>query len=661
MQHEFGKLGAPGVRREHLGACFYPPRGNEALKGSVNAVSMWLGPGEPEPRRSGRGHGGYTRRDRGEMLGRECEFTLEEVLREWVLPRDYRGELPTGRAHLRALARERERRACVREERPTRPICNRWTGNQRPQPPPARPRGRGPIRMRADDSERIQSPGVRIRGDAGLWEDSVPSFFPRSPTTTAPDPRKSISMASFARLSNEGANTGGRCGGAREPTPVEVQRERDEDDPFATPPIHSTREPSHPTAHFRRAKRWGSGGRRERRQSLPPREKAKKEVDASREAVMGTEATARPKLDLATIRREYRNPLPGNRGIRSRFHPLHQEWKEQVAELIKEGVLDPLPEARKPVGDDPFGSEPASTPREHKMEIQEVEEAPLKTERGENVEKAQEIKSEARPPVEMVETRTSDSAMDVQGDFDYEVEVKREEAGVGDANHPDQRQVSEQQQHWVGAVRPILRPRGTSLSDTAPLAAGDLEGEKLWALLDPGSTRSFVSPKLTRHVSKLIEKVNPPFEFLCAGGKAMTATEVICEATLRMDQWCGKHPLYVSNLGHDMILGYDFLTRVKAVWDFGDRTIRFSPRRENEVTRGPSWLLSAADELGSQPVQVQGAPAELKKNFSWAGPVSARQQGARERFRANPKNRVKFVLGENQSYGRNKRGKSHCS
>lgn len=183
---------------------------------------------------------------------------------------------------------------------------------------------------------------------------------------------------------------------------------------------------------------------------------------------MGTEEATRPKLDLATICREYRNPAPGNRGIRSRFHPLHKEWKEQVAKLISEGILAPLPETRRPVGDDPFGSEPPSTPREQKMDVQEMEETPIKTEPVEHVKETPVVKPEERRSVETGETRTSDSVMDAQADFDFDMDVKREEAGVGSGDHPDQRQVSENQnRHWVGAVRPDPSCRGVSLGDRA--------------------------------------------------------------------------------------------------------------------------------------------------------------------------------------------------
>lgn len=101
----------------------------------------------------------------------------------------------------------------------------------------------------------------------------------------------------------------------------------------------------------------------------------------------------------------------------------------------------------------PFGSEPASTPREQKRETQEVEETRVKAEQIKRAEKTQGVKAETRQPVEMVGTRTADSAMDAQGDFDCDMDVKGEEAGVEDVDHPDQRQVLEQQhRHWVGGL-----------------------------------------------------------------------------------------------------------------------------------------------------------------------------------------------------------------
>lgn len=99
--------------------------------------------------------------------------------------------------------------------------------------------------------------------------------------------------------------------------------------------------------------RWESGGRTERRQLLPSPLKVEEEAAPDKEVAMSTEGVSRPKLDLATICRGYGNPTLGNRGIGSRFHPLHQDWKEQVAKLISEGALEPLPEVPKPVGDDP--------------------------------------------------------------------------------------------------------------------------------------------------------------------------------------------------------------------------------------------------------------------------------------------------------------------
>lgn len=120
---------------------------------------------------------------------------------------------------------------------------------------------------------------------------------------------------------------------------------------------------------------------------MPSPLKVEEEVPPGKELVMSTEGAARPKLHLATICREYRSPTPGNRGSRSRFHPLHQKGKELVAKLISDGLLEPLPEVRKPVGDDPLGSEPASTPREQKTEVREVEEARVKTEPIENTKK----------------------------------------------------------------------------------------------------------------------------------------------------------------------------------------------------------------------------------------------------------------------------------
>lgn len=124
----------------------------------------------------------------------------------------------------------------------------------------------------------------------------------------------------------------------------------------------------------------------------------------------------------------------------------------------------------------------------------------------------------------------------------------------------------------------------------------------------------------------------------------MTATDVIAGATLNVEQRCSKHPLYVSGLGHAMILGYYFLARAGAQWDFADRTIRSPPARETEVSSRSSWFLRAEDGLGSQLVQLQALPLGLMRNFTWAGCASSRQQVARERFRANPKNRAKHVL-----------------
>lgn len=190
MSPKVGKLGALNAGREHLRARDIPPRTRSYEQGEIYAISarqgMPRGRGpryrerEPLDRRSG-----GARDQRGRTPRVAEDFSLEEVLREWVLPRGYRGELPRTKAGLRRLALERE--TIVREDEANRVNSERDRrdrARRTPAPPPrTRSTRQGPQRQVRVSRPRSFS---RIVADHELWEDRPSAFFPGTPATTAP-------------------------------------------------------------------------------------------------------------------------------------------------------------------------------------------------------------------------------------------------------------------------------------------------------------------------------------------------------------------------------------------------------------------------------------------------------------------------------------------
>ncbi|PHJ18930.1 retrotransposon protein [Cystoisospora suis] len=178
-----------------------------------------------------------------------------------------------------------------------------------------------------------------------------------------------------------------------------------------------------------------------------------------------------------------------------------------------------------------------------------------------------------------------------------------------------------------------------------PMVMVKLEERELWALLDPGATRSFIDPKVADELAEFVQELHTPFEYVRAGGTLMTASRVINNAVLGVDRWSGRHPLFVVSLGYDIILGYDFLTKVGALWDFRDRTLQFV--RESVLSEDkkiPVWQ-NVLSKTEVKPLSVPGVPVDYLQALTWVGKESLRKIEATKRYRANVKQKAKFVKG----------------
>lgn len=115
-----------------------------------------------------------------------------------------------------------------------------------------------------------------------------------------------------------------------------------------------------------------------------------------------------------------------------------------------------------------------------------------------------------------------------------------------------------------------------------------------------------------------------------------------------MEQRRGKHPLYVSDLGYNAILRCDLLTRVGALWDFGNRPTEFLAERTVRVRVSPCGYWTWA----TVPVRSRCRYREYPytETFTWAGRVTPRQE-EKKRLRAKPKNRAKLALDDASSEG----------
>ncbi|PHJ18926.1 retrotransposon ty3-gypsy subclass [Cystoisospora suis] len=178
-----------------------------------------------------------------------------------------------------------------------------------------------------------------------------------------------------------------------------------------------------------------------------------------------------------------------------------------------------------------------------------------------------------------------------------------------------------------------------------PIVLVKMEGKELGALLDPGATRSFIDPKVADELGEFVQELHTPFEFVCAGGIPMIALKIIDNAVLDVDRWSGRHPLFVGRLGYDIILGYDVLTKIGVLWDFRDCTVQFV--RENvlsEDKKTPVWQ-KVLCKTEVKPLSVPGVPIDYLQALTWVGKESLRKIEATKRYRANMKNKTKFVKG----------------
>ncbi|PHJ20549.1 retrotransposon nucleocapsid related [Cystoisospora suis] len=130
---------------------------------------------------------------------------------------------------------------------------------------------------------------------------------------------------------------------------------------------------------------------------------------------------------------------------------------------------------------------------------------------------------------------------------------------------PDERQVPrEGLKHRIGAIQPLRISDKVKLSDRMPMVVVKLKERELWALLDPGATRSFIDPEVAEFVSEFAQELETPLDFVCAGGTTMTfASKVINERCWRLTAGAANIHSTSGRLGYDIILGYDFLSAYK--------------------------------------------------------------------------------------------------
>lgn len=213
----------------------------------------------------------------------------------------------------------------------------------------ARPRVRDRRPSRTALIVRGRRRGPRIVGDAELWEDSVSCWAPRSLATAASCSRGTISTASDP-LPNAGASAGRGAEVEQDPTPVKEPETREEDDLFATPPAVKARTSARSSSP--QEGRY-AGGLAEEQNPLgrPEQPENSGNVTTIQKATRERPEGESQNLILAAVCREHWSPQISNRGIRSRFHPQHREWKRSVGELVRAGVLQPLPETPHTAGE----------------------------------------------------------------------------------------------------------------------------------------------------------------------------------------------------------------------------------------------------------------------------------------------------------------------
>jgi len=102
------------------------------------------------------------------------------------------------------------------------------------------------------------------------------------------------------------------------------------------------------------------------------------------------------------------------------------------------------------------------------------------------------------------------------------------------------------------------------------------------ALLDSGSTHSFIAEEAARHTGLPVQP-RPRMTATVANGEKVACPGVIRQATLSIDGTIFTVDLFVIPLaGYDMVLGTQWMASLgPIVWDFAERTMSFQYRGRN--------------------------------------------------------------------------------
>ncbi|PHJ21885.1 retrotransposon ty3-gypsy subclass, partial [Cystoisospora suis] len=141
-------------------------------------------------------------------------------------------------------------------------------------------------------------------------------------------------------------------------------------------------------------------------------------------------------------------------------------------------------------------------------------------------------------------------------------------------------------------VGTTMRNNEEQLKQTAhqPIYPVKVENTSTTALFDTGSTRSFIHPDLVCKVSACTQPTERSLRIVCANGTEIHPTSQVKGVEITYDRWKGKMDLLVARMGYPLLLGHDFLTRAKAIWDFGTGKLKIPPDKSSFAEPPLTWV-----------------------------------------------------------------------
>lgn len=118
---------------------------------------------------------------------------------------------------------------------------------------------------------------------------------------------------------------------------------------------------------------------------------------------------------------------------------------------------------------------------------------------------------------------------------------------------------------------------GNQLAVPTPTVVIHINGKRAVALLDSGSTSSFINQDLAVKASCQLLPVKPR-TIVVAGGSKLLSTSVVPNCEFQMAKLKLSHNFKVLNLpSHDVILGFDWFSKVSPVsFDVPKKTFSFT-------------------------------------------------------------------------------------